>query len=159
MTMHDARALAGLRVKPLEWKSSSNGGYVARPQSGLTFSIDVFHDGWDLLIDGQYTKPYRGGVRETYTLDAAKAAAQADYESRILSAIDRLAAPEGVGLTRYDTVASMLNDDGEFDHILGPSPEGEWVRYEDLPPPSPSETNGSRLRSNRTRTRTRRSSR
>lgn len=45
--------------------------------------------------------------------------------------LHRLSSLNGVGLTRYDPVAARLNDDGEFDHILGPNPEGEWVRYED----------------------------
>lgn len=75
------------KVKPLEWVELRN-DYVAQPESGPVYVIERFYDEWDLLIDGCHTKPYVAGIRETYKLEAAKAAAQADYEARILSALD-----------------------------------------------------------------------
>lgn len=82
-----AERLAGARVKvePLAW-GDIDGDIVARTEI-KTYRCSKFGDGWDLLIDGVHTKPYRHGVRETYSLEAAKAAAQADYERRILSAL------------------------------------------------------------------------
>ena len=73
-------------VKQLEWGLRDN-EWIARPESGPSYLCQWFYQGWDLLINGYYVRPYIHGVRETYTLDAAKAAAQADYERRILSAL------------------------------------------------------------------------
>lgn len=78
---------SGVRVRKLEWEYI-DGDWVARPESGPSYTISQFRDGWDLLINGNYVKPYRHGFRETSTLEAAQAAAQAGYEARILSALD-----------------------------------------------------------------------
>lgn len=44
--------------------------------------------------------------------------------------LDRLSAPEGVGLTRYATYG-VVDDDGNPDTVVRADPEGDWVRHED----------------------------
>lgn len=73
-------------VKALEWREFE-GVWNARPTSGPRYTVRRFYDAWDLLIDDHYAKPYVHGWRDTYQLDEAKAAAQADYEARIRSAL------------------------------------------------------------------------
>lgn len=73
----------GIKIKPLVWKQA--GGDIKEGE-GFSAWPDLIHtpvtiyrkrDGWWLNLDCK-THP---------TLDAAKAAAQADYEARILSAL------------------------------------------------------------------------
>jgi hypothetical protein len=83
-----------VKVKPLEWRGDWAGeGEVAQTDI-KNYRYQRFGDGFDLLIDGHRTKPYIHGVRETHpTIEAAKAAAQADYEARILSALSSVREP------------------------------------------------------------------
>jgi len=66
-------------VKPLQWTHFSNGNASARTDTGLLYFAHP--DGSCRLWNGPSVK---GGA----TLDEAKAAAQADYERRILSALE-----------------------------------------------------------------------
>ncbi len=121
--MNDARALAGLRVKPLEWvKHPERDAWRVDTMLG-TYKVFAITSPVSWTFDGGFAAV--GGKIDLFAAspEAAKAAAQADYEARILSAIDRLAAPEGVGLTRYTMSADTL--------IFTASPAGEWVRHED----------------------------
>lgn len=74
-----------VKVKPLEWKECNSGnfkkGQCFAARSMVDFAPIAIHkkaDGWWLSLDCE-THP---------TLEAAKAAAQADYERRILSALE-----------------------------------------------------------------------
>ena len=71
-------------VKPLVWHEANDGNYrkgecfiTRSPISFAPIAAHKKHDGWWLNVD---CKTYP-------TLDAAKAAAQADYEARILAAL------------------------------------------------------------------------
>lgn len=89
MTSDELKA-AGVRVKPLEWQESAE-GYA----SGQWFAASIF---------GEYSTvgpmanemvlmiapvPRLGNYTERFsTIDAAKSAAQSDYEARILAALE-----------------------------------------------------------------------
>lgn len=75
----------GVTVKPLEWKEADHGNFrkgecyhATSPVSFAPLAIHKKHDGWWLNVDCK-THP---------TIEAAQAAAQADYEARILAALD-----------------------------------------------------------------------
>lgn len=98
------RALAeragGVKVKPLEWNHGYasvmfGGGYLVTYYAGMEEPAKLETRGW---WDGEPNGYFK-------TVDEAKAAAQADYERRILSALEP-AAPEG----RYCTCANSLTD-------------------------------------------------
>ncbi len=109
-------------VKPLDWLNI-DGDFVARTDI-KSYCCRRFGDGFDLLIDGHHTKPYIAGFRETHpTIDAAKAAAQADYETRIRSALYASPVPGKAdgGVTEATdemvkafAVAALMGGDGEF---------------------------------------------
>ena len=80
----------GVGVKPLVWREANDGNYrkgecftTRSPISFAPIAAHKKHDGWWLNVD---CKTYP-------TLDAAKAAAQADYEARILAALEPALAP------------------------------------------------------------------
>ena len=122
--MDDARALAGRpRVKPLEWKpivDRATGEELAWVADTTITQYKVmeesfaYKDGRPYILEG--VEPFSSA--RYYTVGDAKAAAFADYEARILSAIDRLAAPEGVGLTLETTAEERAR------WLRTPLPEG-----------------------------------
>lgn len=82
-------ALAGVRVKPLVWGASGE----AKTPFGV-YSVDFDHDEEMERSPWSAWSPNEGlGNFPTY--EAAKAAAHADYESRIMSAL--ALSPEGKG--------------------------------------------------------------
>ena len=100
MTNHtvDKAALAakGLRVKPLEWEDFDGLGakasgfyqanYLIQKWSGEgQYEVAMSYPGYQTGYDGPRWHP---------TLEAAKAAAQADYEARILAALSAHEAKE-----------------------------------------------------------------
>ena len=88
----DALARLGLRVKPLEWEDQSRGSYVW--QDGLHYYAECGDDPedwyWSCMIGND---DVFAGENQT-TREAAKAAAQADYEARILAALTAYEATE-----------------------------------------------------------------
>jgi len=78
----EAALAAGPNVKPLEWHENPDvgeGGFIARGLFGVAYH--AMADGW---------KYYRRGLwADAKSLSDAKAAAQADYEARILSALEK----------------------------------------------------------------------
>ena len=77
--------MSDARVKPLVWRETNDGNRrkgecfsTRSPVSFAPIAAHKKHDGWWLNVD---CKTYP-------TLDAAKAAAQADYEARILAALE-----------------------------------------------------------------------
>ena len=79
----DKLAAAGLRVKPLEWKDWSARHRVIVVAQEYTITQRHFPD-MHFVIERLGRKP----LPPSDTLEAAKAAAQADYEARILSAVE-----------------------------------------------------------------------
>lgn len=80
-------ASAAVKVKPLDWKDGRNCECSAETVVGL-YEVG-FDDGWWAQLEGGATwdwEPDRD-PRSYEGPDAAKAAAQADYERRILSAL------------------------------------------------------------------------
>lgn len=85
----DELARVGLRVKPLEWQDFEGRGakaqawlqanYMIQKWSDGRYEISASHPGYSTFIEGM--------DRFYPTLEAAKAAAQANYEARILAAL------------------------------------------------------------------------
>jgi len=79
-----------VRVKPLEW-----GDNVAHSPVGH-YRVQRLDDKWEPLHNGQYMLPRVHGVVQAFdTLEAAKAAAHADYERRIRAALATTEGSEG----------------------------------------------------------------
>lgn len=76
------RAEAGPKVKPLMWCHHPMGA-IASPPTGQAYIIDIRTKGRVMFIKGMNPPP------QFDNLEAAKAAAQADYEVRILSALEK----------------------------------------------------------------------
>jgi len=74
-------------VKPLVWRSNGKGRICADTPFGL-YEIEHGRYGMRLLHSGSFMQDDLQGI------DAAKAAAQADYEARILAALEPVAAPD-----------------------------------------------------------------
>lgn len=74
-----------VRVKPLEWKPLSNTGSESGFGGGRSeYTLIPTQNGWRVYgIPGE-----SDGGTEFFTMETAKAAAQADFERRILSAIE-----------------------------------------------------------------------
>ena len=115
-------------VKPLVWRSS----YGCLIANGVGIEYYAFTKGWNTSLDG---KTYSEESRE-----AAKAAAQSDYESRILSALtiqpaDPLSDPRVVALVEAATkIASLqkstLIDVGSAHSNRGAGASG-WMSEDD----------------------------
>lgn len=79
----------GVGVRPLVWEESVKGRWIGTPVVKLgDLAFWVFH-----REDGTFMRATKDGGKQYPTLDAAKAAAQADYEARILSALEPAPAP------------------------------------------------------------------
>lgn len=78
--MIDPKILAQVAVKPLEW----NGGDCAETSIGLYTVVDNTDDEWFFTW---HCYPYGDALGPFETRNAAEAAAQADYEGRIRSAL------------------------------------------------------------------------
>ena len=72
------------RVKPLEWHGGS-GNYPRWHATGLAFTAKIERHSWQGDY-GLFIDKFAKGAHDT--LEAAKAAAQADYEARILYALE-----------------------------------------------------------------------
>lgn len=76
-------AVSAARVKPLVWDCDVNGRWVGVPPvklGNLAF--------WVFLRGSEFCRVSKGGWLCYSTLEAAKAAAQEDYEARILAALE-----------------------------------------------------------------------
>ena len=92
MTHYDraaAPARAGMgAVKPLVWTEYETDGWADRADAeagsfGVFYNIDIQPDGYHVVFDREAV----GAIGTFDTADEAKAAAQADYERRILAAL------------------------------------------------------------------------
>lgn len=99
-----AERLAGARVKPLEWDEAIHGGWVALGAAGV-YHVHVGHRNETRFYF--FTNPFDHEPNEFCSEEKAKAAAQADYERRILSA---LAETAGEAEPRQ----FLATEDGEF---------------------------------------------
>jgi len=84
---HTRAEAAGVKVKPLEWDGDRHRAKTI--VGNYSISKSIIFDGWLWALDGVLTEV-------APSEDEAKAAAQADYERRILSALALPAVPEGV---------------------------------------------------------------
>lgn len=89
------RAQAGVTVKPLVWRQQSRDCHVAHTALGDTAVQNESHalapDRWGWWSAGSAEDDSPSGY--AVTIEAAKAAAQADYEARILSALEPTPTP------------------------------------------------------------------
>lgn len=76
-------------VKPLEWIEVRAGNYYEARVIGILYSVRLGSDGI-----ARWQAGHMGEWREANTLEAALAAAQADYEARIRSALTIAPAPD-----------------------------------------------------------------
>ena len=89
-TCPSAGGFGGLaRVEPLVWERHP-AGWIAAPPTGQAYIIDVRIKGCVMFLKGMNPS------RQFDDLDVAKAAAQADYEARILSALQSIITPQAV---------------------------------------------------------------
>ncbi len=92
-------------VKKLKWRDHEHG---SRCISDQRYDISIWIEGGKPLYVDNYTTMRRFG-----TLKAAKAAAQADYEARILSALEPSAARE-LALEEAAKIAFDISENGEY---------------------------------------------
>lgn len=93
---------ASVRVKPLVWVERDGSSYRQANSAFGQYQISwlMEFEIWQLFMPVRYGDDFRKCFLSHSTLDAAKAAAQADYEARILSAIEPApndSAKEGAG--------------------------------------------------------------
>ena len=102
----------GVRVKALEWEDFDGLGakasgfyqanYLIQKWSGEgRFEVAMSYPGYQAGYDGPRWHP---------TLEAAKAAAQADYEARILAALEPVAQPETPIPGQFETMCLAIED-------------------------------------------------
>lgn len=80
----------GVRVRPLEWIDFEGRGAKAQAWNEANYMIQLWSDGrYEISASYPGYSTFIEGTDRFYpSLDAAKAAAQADYERRILAALD-----------------------------------------------------------------------
>lgn len=102
-----AQAPAGVTVKPIVWKSLADGEASANTNVGryLIYRQKGSHRLWNW-----YRSETWMGAHES--VDAVKAAAQADYEARILACLDLASLPLDAGLPIDATGTARLWPDG-----------------------------------------------
>ncbi len=123
----------GVRVKPLVWVDADDDDALARAESmGQEYSV-----GYDCGAWFAYSETWCGDVAAGLpTVDAAKAAAQADYEARILAALE----PAPLVARTVDDVFRLFPSDwneealwiadteaGVYDTDMPAPPERIWI--------------------------------
>lgn len=77
------------RVKPLVWIVYSNNGNCCADTSFGKYTVeDCYEDGWGMWTPREHDDGLDPANGFHQTLEAAKAAAQSDYEARILAALE-----------------------------------------------------------------------
>jgi|GEM_PF-3454749 len=86
-----------VKVKPLVWEESVRGRFIGTPPNvGLgDLGFWIFRES-----DGRFKRAKRKGWDYYITLEAAKAAAQADYEARILASVEAVPVAQAVEAER-----------------------------------------------------------
>lgn len=81
-----APRIPDVHVKPMAWDKANSGKPEASTVVGIYRIVQAWSGGWAVTIKNDMLRDTDGRMNFA-TLDTAKAAAQADYERRILSAI------------------------------------------------------------------------
>lgn len=89
----DAIPAVQVGVKPMEWLEIRHGQYFEARVIGILYSVRLGTDGISRWQAG-----HTGTWREAPTIEAAKAAAQADYDARIRSALTVQPSPDVAAL-------------------------------------------------------------
>ncbi|NGO63913.1 hypothetical protein G6N76_09515 [Rhizobium daejeonense] len=79
---------AAVKVKPLKWDKNSYGGSEAMSAVGVFRIVDAWSGGWSVSRNNGMPLQTTDGRKNFATIEAAKSAAQSDYETRILSALE-----------------------------------------------------------------------
>ncbi|MCO6050891.1 hypothetical protein NGM99_13990 [Mesorhizobium sp. RP14(2022)] len=82
----EQRASSDVKVKDIVWGETSYGRPEAETVVGVYRIVEAWDGGWSVNVRNEVLR-HPDGRKSFATLDEAKAAAQADYRSRILSAI------------------------------------------------------------------------
>lgn len=77
--------MQGIKIKPLVWTYVGGETWIARTTIGIA-SVQKDTHGWGVWLAGQNSESVCWRVENT--IEAAKAAAQADYDARILAALE-----------------------------------------------------------------------
>jgi hypothetical protein len=118
MTRRDALIELRDKVKPLVWYDSPDDDTdFCADALGLAYVVDCDLDG--LCSWGFFRHVGREGYDESWTIDDAKAAAQADYEARILSALSPTPSPDAVVRAAWKHAAFIAR--------LYPAPHGNRI--------------------------------
>ena len=111
----------GVKVKPLVWERHHRGLMASAGGIGEAYIFALQHDGRYECIKGMIFAP------RFETSDAAKAAAQADYDTRIRSALTIAPAPDAVKVAALVEAACGLLD--AYSAIVGTgNPWGDSLR-------------------------------
>lgn len=122
-SLYAAPETASFRVKPLEWSEEEGGEFIAQSPVGW-FHIGMPASSWNL------TTP-QGEVLSHGSLEAAKAAAFADYERRILSALAHPPAKREAGENvdasiLRERVSRAIFDPGQTEGYKGERTLTDW---------------------------------
>jgi len=118
--------LQGVKVKALEWGSTSYGTPEVFTDVGVYRIVSAWNGGWSLTWNNSSILDSDG--RSNFpTQEAAKAAAQADYEARVRSAIDPAPSPRAQALEESDLNA-RLKAKGMYsiEEMMGTLPVDKW---------------------------------
>jgi hypothetical protein len=102
LALLDSPAPAGVTIKPLVWEYHPAGA-IAAPPTGHAYIIDTRMKGRVYSLKGF------NPAREFESKDEAKAAAQADYEARIMAVLE----PAAAGVTVPDELYQAAKRDAE----------------------------------------------
>lgn len=135
----DLVTAAQVRVKPLVWEDFDGMGAKASAFYNANYLITMWRGRGQFEVALSYPGHQTGydGERFHDTLEAAKAAAQADYEARILSALDLTPAPAVEPRTVIGGDASVavcpICDIAGCKHVRGEAPAVEPVARRTFP--------------------------
>jgi hypothetical protein len=107
----NAPAPAGVTIKPLVWEDFDERGAKASAFYNANYLIQLWKGRGQFEVSMSYPGHQTGydGERWHDTLEAAKAAAQADYEARIMAALE----PSPAGMTVPDELYQAAKRDAE----------------------------------------------
>lgn len=108
-----------VKVKPLVWERHPM-GWIAAPPTGHSYIIDVRIKGRVIFVKGMNPPPQFSDI------ESAKSAAQADYDARIMAAIEPTPDPRDAVIARL-VEADILKAAGE-EYILEHIMETDWHR-------------------------------
>ena len=102
-----------IRIKPLEWKEPTPGRYIAKAPFNLGRYVVDRHPGGKLIV---WIAPgHDEDWQPVKSLDDAFAAAQADYEARILAALEPAPTPDAreKALRQAAEIAGKYHDEAK----------------------------------------------